>query len=52
MAPEWNTLAASAASTSASMNTSANDYWPFGALQLVQFNGREFEPVGQAIAVR
>ena len=35
-----------------SMSTSANDYWPFGALQLVQFNGREFEPVGQAIAVR
>lgn len=34
------------------MNTSPTDYWPFGALQLVQFNGKEFEPIGQSIAVR
>ena len=34
------------------MNTSSKDYWPFNALQLVQFNGREFEPIGKSIAVR
>lgn len=34
------------------MRTSTQDYWPFSALQLVQFNGREFEPMGPAIAVK
>ena len=34
------------------MNTSPTDYWPFSSLQLVQFNGKEFEPMGQSIAVK
>lgn len=34
------------------MNTSSTDYWPFSSLQLVQFNGKEFEPMGQSIAVK
>jgi len=34
------------------MNTSASDYFPFSELQLVKFNGREFEPMGQSIAVK
>ena len=34
------------------MNTSADDYFPFTRLQLVKFNGREFEPMGQSIAVK
>ena len=34
------------------MSTSGTDYWPFSALQLVQFNGKEFEPLGQSIAVK
>ncbi|KQP13171.1 ABC transporter substrate-binding protein [Pseudorhodoferax sp. Leaf267] len=34
------------------MNTTPTDYWPFSALQLVQFNGKEFEPMGQSIAVK
>jgi len=34
------------------MTTSPTDYWPFNTLQLVQFNGKEFEPMGQSIAVK
>ena len=34
------------------LNTSGTDYWPFSSLQLVQFNGKEFEPLGQSIAVK
>ncbi|QFZ83299.1 ABC transporter substrate-binding protein [Variovorax paradoxus] len=34
------------------LNTSATDYFPFHTLQLVQFNGKEFEPMGDSIAVK
>lgn len=34
------------------MNTGAKDYWPFSQLQLVKFNGKEFEPLGQSIEVK
>ncbi|MOA58924.1 hypothetical protein D3C78_1834280 [compost metagenome] len=34
------------------LNNSATDFFPFSTLQLVQFNGSEFEPVGQTIAVK
>ena len=34
------------------LNTSATDYFPFNTLQLVQFNGKEFEPMGDSIAVK
>ncbi len=34
------------------MNPLAGDYFPFTRLQLVKFNGREFEPMGQSIAVK
>jgi len=34
------------------MNTSGSDYFPFSTLQLVQFNGQEFEPLGKSIAVK
>lgn len=34
------------------LNNSNADYWPFSTLQLVKFNGREFEPMGQSISVR
>lgn len=34
------------------LNTSSTDYWPFSTLQLVRFNGKEFEPMGQSIAVK
>lgn len=34
------------------MNTGPRDYWPFSQLQLVKFNGKEFEPLGQSIEVK
>ena len=34
------------------LNTSPTDYWPFSTLQLVQFNGKEFAPMGDAIPVK
>ncbi|MNR67116.1 hypothetical protein D3C85_1909480 [compost metagenome] len=34
------------------LNNSATDFFPFSTLQLVQFNGSEFEPVGKTIAVK
>ena len=35
-----------------SLNNSSTDYWPFSTLQLVKFNGKEFEPMGQSISVK
>jgi branched-chain amino acid transport system substrate-binding protein len=35
-----------------SMTTTPTDYWPFSNLQLVKFNGKEFEPMGDSIAVK
>lgn len=34
------------------LTNSNTDYFPFNTLQLVQFNGKEFEPVGESIAVK
>ncbi|MDH5859047.1 branched-chain amino acid ABC transporter substrate-binding protein [Lampropedia aestuarii] len=31
------------------LNTSATNYWPIQSLQMVQFNGVEFEPVGDTV---
>lgn len=34
------------------LSNSSADYFPFNTLQLVQFNGKEFEPMGGSIAVK
>lgn len=34
------------------LDNSPTDYFPFSTLQLVQFNGTEFEPVGKTISVK